>query len=105
MKIIAESAGDIKINEDLNFGLFGVPRPNRDENGTFIISPEDVAPDVRSTMLSLEDVEKLNIRLRYKEEIKKFWSPSVYSVKDAFGTTWVIVPFPESGKTVLFSCN
>jgi hypothetical protein len=105
MKIIAESLGDIKVNEDLNFGLFGIPRPARDANGTFVLSPEDVMGDMRSIMLSLEDIDKLNLRLKYREEIQKFWSPLVYSVKDNFNTTWVIVPFPEAGKTILYSCN
>lgn len=105
MKIIAESTGDIKVNEDLNFGLFAVPRPTRDGNGTFIISPEDVAPDMRATMLKLEDIDTLKLRDRYREEIKKYWSSLIYSVRDAFGTTWVIVPFPDSGKTILYSCN
>lgn len=105
MKIIAESAGDVKVNEDLNFGLFGIPRPTRDAGGTFVLSAEDIMVDMRSTMLSLDSVKALNIRERYKTEIEKFWNPNVYSVKDAFGTTWVIVPFPDSGKTVLYSCN
>jgi hypothetical protein len=105
MKIIAEAQGDIKVNEDLNFGLFGIPRPARDENGTFVLSPEDVMKDMRSTMLSFENIDSLKIREYYRNEIKKFWNDKAYTVKDAFGTTWVIIPFPENGKTVLFSCD
>lgn len=101
MKIIAKYF-DFKVNEDLNFALFAVPRPTRDAAGTFVMSAEDAAPDVRCTMLSLEDIDNIGLRPEYKEEIKLLYTDKVYSAPDAFGNHWVIVPCVEAQETVMF---
>lgn len=101
MKIVAKYF-DFKVNEDINFCLFGIPRPQRDENGTFILNIEDTQKDFRCTMLSLDDIKNLKIREEYRQEILEDYTENVYSSPDAFGNTWVIVPCISQQATKMY---